>query len=155
MIIQVSPAWECFRSSITRQSRHQITAPLNWELQACRIRECQIWSLLPSITSFSEPQTKFNGLEGVLKPGISRQISRRERNLFIRQLPYIVSGKGRRPLFTSYTTDFCLPPSYSIQKKTHSPTHPRYSLRTPVKKRRSKLELCGLNTGLASSYFSQ
>ena len=33
-------------------------------------------------------------------------------------------GEGRRPYITSYITDFCRPPSYSIQGKAYSLIHP-------------------------------
>jgi hypothetical protein len=36
---------------------------------------------------------------------------------------YVV-GKGRRPSFTSYIIDFCLPPSYSTLRKAYSLPHP-------------------------------
>jgi hypothetical protein len=54
-----------------------------------------------------------------LIPGI---LFRRAKSIYPTIDVYVV-GKGRRPSIPP-TTDFCLPPSYSIQGKAYSLTHP-------------------------------
>ena len=48
--MQVGTALQSVLQSIAQETRHPIMGQLNWEVQACRTINYQLWLLLPSIT---------------------------------------------------------------------------------------------------------
>ena len=84
----------------------------------------------------------------------ARYAALRERNLFIRQLPYIVSGKSRSPLFPSYQLAFASLLLF-IQRKAYS-SNPHLAISTIAsQKEERQAGVMGLTTGQACSSNSQ